>query len=149
MFGDVERQEQDVGEQGAELVELEERERVERRHRGEQVEVGLVEQAGRGKATHYHVPPRLLRQAGLDGKTTLVRVQPHRLRALILEDLERYPASALTDVRRRVGPEIPERTFRRAMDALVADGDVTKTGEHRWRRYSAAPSLGQGGTRGR
>ena len=113
------------------------------------VEVGLVEQAGRGKATHYHVPPRLLRQAGLDGKTTLVRVQPHRLRALILEDLERYPASALTDVRRRVGPEIPERTFRRAMDALVADGDVTKTGEHRWRRYSAAPSLGQGGTRGR
>jgi ATP-dependent DNA helicase RecG len=55
---------------------------------------GLIEQSGRTKATRYFVPPALLRDAGLDALTTLTRVQPHRLRALILEDLERFPGSA-------------------------------------------------------
>ena len=54
---------------------------------------GLVEQSGRTNATRYFVPPALLREAGLDALTTLTRVQPHRLRALILEDLERFPDS--------------------------------------------------------
>lgn len=55
------------------------------------LEVGLVEQTGRTKATRYFVPPALLRAAGLDGRTTLKRMEPHRLRALVLEDLRRYP----------------------------------------------------------
>lgn len=54
---------------------------------------GLVEQSGRTNATRYFVPPALLREARLDALTTLTRVQPHRLRALILEDLERFPDS--------------------------------------------------------
>lgn len=64
---------------------------------------GLVEQSGRTNATRYFVTPALLREAGLDGLTTLTRVQPHRLRALILEDLERFPASPKGDIWRRVG----------------------------------------------
>jgi ATP-dependent DNA helicase RecG len=102
---------------------------------GRLVELGLVVQSGRTKATRYFVPPALLREAGLDTSTTLTRVQPHRLRALILEDLERFPNSAKADIRRRVGPEIPERTFRRALDDLVASGQVIATGETRARRF--------------
>ncbi len=79
------------------------------------VELGLVEQSGRTRATRYFVPPGLLRTSGLDERTTLRRVQPHRLRALILEDLERYPGSSSTEVHQRIGPEIPSRTFRRAL----------------------------------
>ena len=107
------------------------------------VEVGLVEQAGRGKATRYHVPPGLLRQAGLDGKTTLARVQPHRLRALILEDLERYPASGRIEIHRRIGPEIHEKSVMRVLNALVADGVVEATGVRRWRTYRVRASHGQ------
>jgi ATP-dependent DNA helicase RecG len=62
-------------------------------------------------------------------------VQPHRLRALILEDLERFPDSAKGDIHRRAGPEIPERTFRRALEDLVASGRVVATGETRARRF--------------
>ena len=102
---------------------------------GRLVELGLVEQSGRTNATRYFVPPALLREAGLDTSTTLTRVQPHRLRALILEDLERFPDSAKGDIHRRVGPEIPERTFRRALDDLVASGRVVATGETRARRF--------------
>jgi ATP-dependent DNA helicase RecG len=110
---------------------------------------GLVEQSGRTNATRYFVPPALLREAGLDALTTLTRVQPHRLRALILEDLERFPDSAKGDILRRVGPEIPERTFRRSLEELVQTGKVVATGDKRWRRYRLKASIGQGGTDGR
>ncbi len=116
---------------------------------GRLLTLGLVEQAGRTNATRYFVPPPLLREAGLDALTTLTRVHPHRLRALILEDLERFPDSAKGDILRRVGPEIPERTFRRALEELVESGDVVATGEKRWRRYRLKGSIGQGGSDGR
>lgn len=102
---------------------------------------GLVEQSGRTNATRYFVPPALLREAGLDAVTTLTRVQPHRLRALILEDLERFPESSKADIWRRVGPEIPERTFRRALEELVTSGRVVVTGETRARRFSLKPGV--------
>jgi ATP-dependent DNA helicase RecG len=102
---------------------------------GRLLTLGLVEQSGRTTATRYFVPPALLRDAGLDALTTLTRVQPHRLRALILEDLERFPDSAKGDIHRRVGPEIPERTFRRGLEDLVASGRVVATGETRARRF--------------
>ena len=110
---------------------------------------GLVEQSGRTNATRYFVPPALLREAGLDALTTLTRVQPHRLRALILEDLERFPDSSKSDIWRRVGPEIPERTFRRALEELVTSGQVVATGETRARRFSLTPGVsGHGGDDG-
>ncbi len=109
---------------------------------GDLVDRGLVEQTGRTRATAYFVPPELLRAAGLDGRTTLRRVQPHRLRALIVEDLERYPRSSSSEVHQRVGPEIPPRTLGRALKELVDGGRVVAEGERRWRRYSVAPAIG-------
>jgi ATP-dependent DNA helicase RecG len=116
---------------------------------GRLLEWELVEQAGRTKGTRYFVPPALLREAGLDNLTTLTRVQPHRLRALILEDLERFPDSFGKDIHRRVGTEIPERTFRRALRALVAEDRVIGVGETRWRKYHLNPALGQKRDNGR
>lgn len=101
-------------------------------------ELGLVEHAGRTKATRYFVPPSLLRAAGLDTLTTLKRMQPHRLRALILEDLGRFPDSGRADIHRRIGPEIHAKTLARAIDALVEAGNVLATGERRWRTYRLA-----------
>jgi ATP-dependent DNA helicase RecG len=112
-------------------------------------EWGFVEQTGRTKVTRYFVPPTLLCEAGHDLLTTLARVQPHRLRALILEDLERFPDSSAKDIRRRVGPEVPERTFRRALEGLVGGRHVLGTGERRWRRYHLGRSLGHGDDAGR
>ncbi len=111
------------------------------------IEFGLVEQTGRTKATRYFVHPGLLRSAGLDRRTTLTRIEPHRLRALILEDLERYPNSSSSDVHRRIAPELPGKTLQRALQGLVVEGRVVGEGERRWRRYHAA-SIGQGDTRG-
>jgi ATP-dependent DNA helicase RecG len=115
---------------------------------GRLLSFGLVEQSGRTKATRYFVPPTLLRDAGLDALTTLTRVQPHRLRALILEDIERFPDSSKADIWRRVGTEIPERTFRRALEDLVESSQVVATGETRARRFRLKPGVSGHGDSG-
>jgi ATP-dependent DNA helicase RecG len=105
---------------------------------GRLLEHGLVQQVGRTKATRYFVRPDLLRAAGLDRRTTLARVQPHRLKALIIEDLERFPDSSAGDIHRRVAPEIHKKTFGRALKGLVAEGRIGTAGKARWRRYAPA-----------
>ena len=107
------------------------------------IRLGLVQQAGRTKATRYFVPPDLLKAAGLDQRTTLKRVSPHRLRALVLEDLERYPNSGRTDIHRRIGTEIGAKSVTRALNDLMRDGAVLATGHRRWRTYRLVRGQGQ------
>ena len=107
------------------------------------VELGLVSTAGRTRATRYFVEPALLRDAGLDVQTTLARIQPHRLRTLILEDLERFPGSGRADIHRRIGPEIHAKAITRALNDLIEEDIVTAYGERRWRTYRLATPQGQ------
>jgi len=60
-----------------------------------------------------------------------------------------FPDSFGKDIHRRVGSEIPERTFRRALETLVAGHQVVGTGETRWRRYRLNPTLGRTSADGR
>lgn len=110
---------------------------------GKLLDRGLVEQSGRTKGTTYFVPSALLREAGLDQLTTLAHVQPHRLRALILEDLERFPNSSISEINRRIGGEIPRGIVGRTLRELVSEGRVRKEGKRRWTRYSPATAIDQ------
>lgn len=102
---------------------------------GRLLNCGLVQTAGKTSGMRYFVAPEWLRDAELDSKTTLSRITPHRLAALILEDLTRYPDSSSADVNRRIGAEISAKTVKRALDDLIAEGKVVYAGERRWRRY--------------
>lgn len=97
----------------------------------------LVLSAGRTQATRYFVDPALLRSLNFTSETTLKRIEPHRLAALVLEDLQRYPQSAISDIHRRIGGEIHPKQVKRALEALVDRGAVRTFGDKRWRRYSA------------
>ncbi|MBN1770306.1 MAG: putative DNA binding domain-containing protein [Deltaproteobacteria bacterium] len=110
---------------------------------GRLADLGLVEQTGRTRAVRYFVPAPLLRKASLDKRTTLARVQPHRLRALILEDLERFPDSGRADIHRRIGAEIHVKSIARTLDALLKEGQIVASGERRWRTYRLSPPKGQ------
>ena len=98
---------------------------------------GLVQHSGRTQATRYFVAPALLHSRGLAPATTLQRIEPHRLAELVLEDLRRYPGSAIGDVRRRIGTEIHPRQIKRTIDAQVEQGRVRLVGQNRGRRYWA------------
>lgn len=97
-----------------------------------------MKSSGRTQATRYFVAPELLLGAGLDKVTTLKRIEPHRLRALVEEDLQRYPGSAIGRIRDRIRPEIPPRMLKRTIDAMIDSGVVRAEGNNRGRRYSLA-----------
>lgn len=100
---------------------------------------GIVHSAGRTQATRYFVDPQLMRSLQFSAETTLKRIEPHRLSALILEDLRRYPRSAIGDIHHRIGEEIHQRQIKRALDTLIARGEVQFEGDRRWRRYWVVP----------
>jgi ATP-dependent DNA helicase RecG len=97
----------------------------------------LVHSTGRTQATRYFVDPGLLRALNFSAATTLKRIEPHRLAALVLEDLQRSPASAISAIHARVGAEIHTKQIKRAVDELITRGAVRFEGSNRWRRYSA------------
>ena len=105
---------------------------------GRLLALGLVQSTGRTQATRYFVDPNLLRDSGIRLPTTLKRIEPHRLKALIQEDLSRYPDSSSMEINKRIGAEISGKTVKRALDVLVEDGIVVFSGERRWRRYGLA-----------
>lgn len=96
---------------------------------------GIVEGAGNTRARRYFVSPSVLRGTGIVRRTSLARISPYRLRALIEEDLRRHPGSSSSEIHRRVGPELSVRTLRRVLEELVRDGAVGAEKERRWRRY--------------
>jgi len=107
--------------------------------------LALVHTSGRTKGQRYFVDPALLRGAKVPAVTSLARIEPHRLRALILEDVERYPGSSSPEINARVGAELSVKTVKRALDELVEAGEVAFEGERRWRRYwpaGARPAKG-------
>ena len=62
---------------------------------------------------------------------------PIALAALVLEDLQRYPKSAISDVLQRIGGEIHLKQVKRALEELTANGNARFKGDKRWRRYWA------------
>lgn len=105
---------------------------------GRLCEWGLVGQSGRTQATRYFVQPDVLRSLEFPAVTTLKRIEDHRLRALVLEDLQRYPDSAISELHARIGEEIPRRRLQAMLAKLVEDGAVHKQGERRWARYGSS-----------
>lgn len=100
--------------------------------------IELVRSAGKTQATRYFVDPSMLKSLDFVGTTTLQRIEPHRLMALLMEDIKRYPASAIGDIHERVGLEIPRSRIRRSMQQLVQEGRIVAAGQRKGTRYSLA-----------
>lgn len=105
---------------------------------GRLLALGLVQTSGRTKGLRYFVDPALLRGARVPTVTSLARIEPHRLRALVLEDLRRHPSSAIGEVHRRVGEELARTQLKRILADLVSRGELLMTGVRRAARYSLA-----------
>jgi ATP-dependent DNA helicase RecG len=95
----------------------------------------VVLTTGRTKGARYHVNPEALRKLNYYPHTTLTRIEPHRLSALVLEDVQRYPGSSIGDIHERIGSEINRRLLRQVIEQLCQSGDIMKRGEKRWRAY--------------
>lgn len=103
---------------------------------GRLLEFGLVQSTGRTRATRYFVAPNVFREFDITPETRLDRIEPHRLQALLIEDLERFPDSAMGEIRKRIGEEIPYKQVKRSMDALIKEDRIVSKGANKGRRYS-------------
>lgn len=98
----------------------------------------LVHSSGRTQAMRYFVAPDLLRSLDFTGGTTLKRIEPHRLEALVLEDVGRYPDTKMGDIHQRIGLEIPRSRVRRTVERLVSEGKLRQEGVLNGTRYRLA-----------
>lgn len=98
----------------------------------------LVLSSGRTQATRYYVDPVVLRRLEFTASTSLKRIEPHRLQALVIEDLHRYPNSAIGEINKRIGEEIDYKQVKKVLDTLCEAKRVEFSGERRWRKYRLA-----------
>lgn len=92
---------------------------------------GVIKTRGRTKAMEYFIEPEVLRTLKFDGETTLKGIEQHRLRELILRDLQLYRRASISQIHYRIGKEIPRRKLRRELGILVASGEIAKRGTTR------------------
>lgn len=102
---------------------------------GKLVENGLIKTKGRTKGKEYFVETSLLRKLDFKGKTSLKGIESHRLRELILRDLEIYEEAGLSEIHHRIGLEIPLRKIKYELKKLVEEGEIGTKGRQRWLKY--------------
>ncbi len=96
---------------------------------------GVVNTRGKTKATEYFVEPQILRTLEFEGGTTLKGIERHRLRELILRDLEIYRKASISQIHERIGKEIPRRKVQHELKLLLNDGEIGRQGSRRHTVY--------------
>lgn len=103
---------------------------------GKLIKLDIIKQKGRTKATEYFVNPEFLKILNFKGKTNLKRIEGHRLKELIREDLSIYELSLIKDIHHRIGSEIPLRKIKHELDKMTKKNDIIVAGSNRWTKYS-------------
>ena len=96
------------------------------------VDDGIVETSGRKKGKEYRVCSYILKESGYKGQTSLKRIEPYRLRELIIEDLKIYECASLRDIQQRIGDEISYQKLWKQLDNMIKEGILESTGKNRW-----------------
>ena len=99
-------------------------------------ELELVLSKGKTKGTIYYINPKFLKLSDFKSQTTLKKIEKHRLKELIIADLNDYPNSSISDINDRIGKEINRRRIKQQLDELETEDKIAKTGEKKWTRYS-------------
>lgn len=102
---------------------------------GRLLDFELILSKGKTKGTLYYVNPEFLRSSDFIEKTNLKRIEPHRLQELIYEDLKNYPNSSISEINKRIGDEIKQRTLKVKLDEMIDKRLLTKEGERKGTKY--------------
>ena len=105
------------------------------------LELGIVISTDtRSKAKEYRIDADILRKGQYKGRTSLKRIEPYRLRELILTDLSIHKKSKIADINKRIGEEIAQRKIWLQLKKLVDEGLVRIIGQSRWTEYEMIES---------
>lgn len=101
---------------------------------GQLIKCKIVLTKGKTKGTQYFINPEVLKGTIFE-KTDLSTIEEHRLKTLILEDIEKYPQSNIESIHNRIGKEIPIRRIRSCIYSLVKERKVNTMGGKKFRKY--------------
>ncbi len=118
------------------LLQLSEEDRL-RSYTTRLVEQGILITRGNKKANEFLINPQIIANARVNIKTTLKTIEPHRLEALIVEDLKVHPISSRNDIHKRL-PDVDIPDLRKTVYAMVDKGIITTSGGRTYRKYSLA-----------
>jgi ATP-dependent DNA helicase RecG len=103
---------------------------------GRLLDLKLIQFKGKTKGVEYFVNPEFLNRIDFRGKTNLKKIEEHRLKELIHQDVQTYPNSSVADIHQRIGPEIALRKVKATIYQMVDAKKLVFNGERKWRRYS-------------
>lgn len=97
----------------------------------------IIVSRGIKKGTEYLLNPKLIAGSQINVKPTLRTIEPHRLKALIIEDIARYPKSSFLDIAKRL-PDVAVKDLRKCIYKMAAEGELFHEGGKTYRRYYLA-----------
>lgn len=92
---------------------------------------------GAKKGTEYLINPKVISSSKINIKPTLKTIEPHRLKALIVEDIKRYPGSMIADISKRL-PDVLIEDLRKCIYKMVSDSTLRHEGGKTYRKYFLA-----------
>ncbi len=101
------------------------------------IEQDILVTRGVKKGTEYLINPKLIAGAKINLKPSLRTIEPHRLKALIEEDLKVYPNSKSADIQRRMS-DLSIADIRKYLNAMISEGKIDTSGSKKSKTYSLA-----------
>jgi ATP-dependent DNA helicase RecG len=99
------------------------------------VEHGILITRGVKKGNAFLVNPKVIANSKANIKTSLKTIEPHRLVALIEEDLGLHPDSTRREIQNRL-PDVDEKDLKKYLYDMVKNGKASSAGGKTYRSYS-------------
>ena len=97
----------------------------------------IIKTQGEKKGTAFIINPKLLSDSKLNIKPTLKTIEPHRLKALIVEDLQIHPRSKSSEIQERIH-DISIEEIRRVLLSMEKAKTILSEGSKRYKVYVLA-----------
>lgn len=118
------------------LLQLTENDRL-RNYTTRLIEMGIVITRGLRKGNEFLINPKLLSNSKLNIKTSLITIEPHRLIALIEEDIRIHPNTSIKEIGNRL-PDVDIKDIRKLVYNMVKNSILEAKGANKNKSYSLA-----------
>ena len=117
----------------ANLLQLTQDERL-RSYTSNLIESGIIITRGVKKGNTFLISQKVIANSKTNIKTSLKTIEPHRLKALIEEDLRLHPNSMRREIHLRL-PDADEKDIKKYLYEMVKDGKISFEGGKTYRSY--------------
>jgi ATP-dependent DNA helicase RecG len=102
---------------------------------GSLMDIDLIKSKGKTKAVEYFVNPDFLKKSKFAGKTSLRKIEDHRLEELIYQDIKIYQPTGIGDIHKRIGEEISKNKIQKTLKKMCGRNVLLSQGFLKTTKY--------------